>query len=864
MMKIEAFPRTNDSQMSSTAFEPTSDQSPFVLEKNKKFVYDCSRFIEPHGHDFVLAACKEVHHQKDVAGVKHGIWVDNYVKNLLGLFDDLNAFRIECSVTANAQSMTNEQWLDFARWMAKRIKELSIVENSKSVRTHVRNKLLTILATAKVIPLRIELERIYPRKQAKQGTSKSATKGWNRKEISPKPPSPLVVDGKTHGRDYDYAQYVFLGRQFIIQLVFALANLYPKYSLGRAQTLHESLSNFLRFLLIEQEQGRFPGLFTLLESPDFASIDAIEWERVIYAWRDTQHSTDGRKPQRKLISGHNKVKALTIVWRHLSTEKLVPHVTIVGFKNAKKKSAINSRASLAQLSPESSAQAQVEVELISRLEKFFDKSEKNETVSFLRSLCRALPPEEVRNLNIGELAEKIHSLNSERLQILRAYAESKFIQWWEHWEYGQRLLKTPSHPADELVHLLDSTSLSISERRKNSSRILNNANYDTRLANALTYVIATQNGSAKSLYGRYGHIMKQYGGSAAFHAFLHPHSEATAALWTLLLVDCGANPSVARAIPFDCIKPTNDSKTRKIILGTKNRPKPKVIIDELPINPAHGQLLSVVEGIERYKRMSERYRNMASAEVKKHLLIYEHKDTVLALTDWCARAWFIAMFEQNLELSTLNLRPNCIRPSVLLEIQFRNGNDIAVAQAVGDHVNASTTHQHYTGRTPTKLLHVAKIREFQERFQAVIIVSIDGAASKLGLSEEDFNRIFSEAARTGLGVACLNPQAGIQPGTKPGEDCTRLDACHGCDMRWVVGTENNIADLMLFNEYLVTNQTQAHQKHPEAWEQRWLPWLIFSEIALKKLSQGETAEAYKKARNLLAVRRVDYQPFPLF
>jgi hypothetical protein len=83
-------------------------------------------------------------------------------------------------------------------------------------------------------------------------------------------------------------------------------------------------------------------------------------------------------------------------------------------------------------------------------------------------------------------------------------------------------------------------------------------------------------------------------------------------------------------------------------------------------------------------------------------------------------------------------------------------------------------------------------------------------------------------------------------------------------MHWVVATRENITDLILFNEHLKAAQDDGSREHPEMWERRWLPWLVFSDIALTKLSQGDTAKLFADATIQAAERRSRYRPFPLF
>jgi len=83
-------------------------------------------------------------------------------------------------------------------------------------------------------------------------------------------------------------------------------------------------------------------------------------------------------------------------------------------------------------------------------------------------------------------------------------------------------------------------------------------------------------------------------------------------------------------------------------------------------------------------------------------------------------------------------------------------------------------------------------------------------------------------------------------------------------MRYLVGTVDNITDLILFEEYLKSQEAEATKAHPEAWETRWLPWLALAEVALAKFALGDTASAFLQATEKANARRPTYRPFKLF
>jgi hypothetical protein len=214
---------------------------------------------------------------------------------------------------------------------------------------------------------------------------------------------------------------------------------------------------------------------------------------------------------------------------------------------------------------------------------------------------------------------------------------------------------------------------------------------------------------------------------------------------------------------------------------------------------------------------------------------------------------FKSFLLQHEQLRGFSFTLDMIRPSVLLQIAHENDGNLLAAQFNASHASFSTT-SGYTDKYPTRVIYERQIREFQQLFQVVAIADIASAPRKLGISTGQFRALFGEANRTGLGVACLNPKAGFQPGTVQGQDCDKLELCSGCSLRFVVATVPNVTDLILFNYRLEVSRPEMEATRPERWAEVWLPWLIFSEVALDKMSRGPEAAIYLEAKAAADVR----------
>lgn len=826
--------------------------------------HDLSRFVNGLGYDFLLAACNEVRRIKP--SILQQTWISNYVSILVLLCESIIEFHSIAGQRLNFSGETDvAAWFEFSKWLHEKIEDQTCARLTKSKKIKSTDNLLFLLTSARIIPVSVSISPLKPRHRSKMGESRFTIPGWHIHAPSHKKPSPFSFEIVAHQRSYDFSKFENLGRLFVLGFVQALESYFARLTTGTAKKSFNVLVNFFNYILTTSDSRDGDRFREKLNSDDFRNITDFEWERVIYAWRDW-HRIDANASgkARGLGTAHDNMRQFHNTWDAIASQDVVPPVTVVGYKNATKQSSSTPRKSLAQLTPLGVTEMEAARSAANSVSKYFDTADQQQVIDFISALSAEMPADELKKLSPGELVEKIQALNATRLQKMRQCAELDFLKWREHWKVGQRALCDSTISGAELVDLLDSPLRMVTEKRRNSKKLLQCENETIRLGNSLNLVLEVYDGLVSGIAGRYHHMKLRFGGAAAFSAYLHPHPEATVALWTMLLIDTGANCEVVREMPFNCVESTNDQGFRKVIFAPKGRADGKVIIDHLPVSPSEGQTISSVEALYMYTQMTSVYRSSAEGEFRDRLFIDNREQEIVGVQEWRMRDWFTDFLSRHLELSGFEARPSMIRPSVLMATQYASPEGVVAAQVVADHMSASTTILSYTGRMPAKLQNAQKIREFQERFQAVVIASIKGAASKLGLTGVQFERILSDAARTGLGVACLDPMAGIQAGTTIGTQCSKFESCPGCEMRWVIGTIENISDLILFNEHLRASQDEAIRLNSEQWERKWLPWLVFSDIALAKLSQGETALAFVDGTKLAGTRREKYRPLPLF
>lgn len=873
-----------------------------------KFEY--SHLVQTIDAFYLKKCCALIRDLQYTADVVKRTWIDNYVRPFdtwIGVVVD----RLTFGGHKYIGTFDLSNWENCVEVWRALILARSVSARTKQKQIYCANNLLGRMASAGLLPKRFEMEQLTTGKRICK-PPKNSSRSSPQQAVELPEVTELQVFVAAHNRQapFCYTKFGEVAPHFLRSAVPILQRLYSDGVEGRAKLYHQVMNSLFSFLCIQKDAGQNSAFYGALAGANFRGIDSLSWENRLYEWREHYLSfvPENRKPA-GILRKHEFIAAMNRLLSAISKAGLMPRVKLKGIKNAKARAGAPGRRSLAQLqAPNARAEDNSDAvcstptathcygteasvtlvtarisdqgrkclpqqhrvgsaissaeqrEVVERLARYFDDNDKPEAIEFISALCTHLSPELVRSFNLEQLAKEISKLNSERLSLIRICAAKDFRKWHEHWLVGQSAMRSADLSPEQLVELLDNEMRSVSERRKYAERFLS-GNSERVLGNTLNLLIGAVNGNSSGHDGRYHHMRRRWGGGARLHAYLHPHKRATLALWVLLLVDTGANCEVVRQMPANCLTKTQDGTHMTISFGLKARAGDKRIVDCLPCKAEPGELLSAVEAIQQYLEMSSRYRAKASDETADLLLLDSRSDVVIGVTEFSARDAFKAFLLDHPELAGLNARPSTIRPSVLLRLQHESPEALMdIAQTQADHRSASTT-QVYTLKPHTRLVYSNLMRRFTRLYQAVIIASIDGAAEKLGISEAEAARLFTEASRSGLGIACLNPTAGVQPGTSIGENCTRLDACPDCEMRYLVGTVDNIADLILFEEYLRSQEDVAMQVNAASWEKRWLPWLALAEVALAKFAQGETAAAYVRAKKLADLRRADYKPF---
>lgn len=337
------------------------------------------------------------------------------------------------------------------------------------------------------------------------------------------------------------------------------------------------------------------------------------------------------------------------------------------------------------------------------------------------------------------------------------------------------------------------------------------------------------------VYGRFfGNRYFAYGGLRTIAPMLNPEGDAVGAALTLYLIESGANVSVGRTLDRDCIE-ASDLGGYHRITGHKARAKGKPIIIDLPdSSPAIRAIKWLLSAGRRLP--------VYAGEERNRLFLMRIGSRVQLMTSSFYAAWFKDFVSSAPGLEGLNLLPSMIRPSVLLHASLSNDGRLMTGMALGQ--QSTLISQGYQQKWPTRLLYDQNIRRFQGAFETLIMANVEDAASKLGITVEQFDARLGDLRPTGLGTYCQDQRG------RPGElrdSCSSVDCWNDCPHLLIVAEVEAIAALQLWQTSLRAVQPEWERDQPERWDEVWLPWLCLTDVVEEKMVRGPMIKIWKAA-----------------
>jgi hypothetical protein len=352
---------------------------------------------------------------------------------------------------------------------------------------------------------------------------------------------------------------------------------------------------------------------------------------------------------------------------------------------------------------------------------------------------------------------------------------------------------------------------------------------------------------------RRSRLNRALGGPDSLQNKLHLSSDAIGAACLMYLISSGADGSVGRTLRLGCIQ-RSTIPGHKEVSGWKVRGGGRPIFNDLRNIDSSGRPTAVeaLEFVEKFQPLLARHVTEASED----LFLVNIVGIVKPLPEHTLRDMLKRFATAEAELDGLDLRVDMLRSSVLLDAALSGDGNLRVAAAIANHSTNSTT-SHYVEKLPLRILYEAKMRKFQKLFQATIVIGVEGAAQRLGISEEEARALVGQAVSTGLGRMCLKPFAGIQPGTVAGEACTKLNACHSCEAIYLIVDAELIADLIIWHGSLSSQAEALAAERPERFANEWAEDLAWCECAIEALQRGPARKVFVQAQALAEARLAD-------
>jgi hypothetical protein len=666
----------------------------------------------------------------------------------------------------------------------------------------------------------------------------------------------LVIYIPRHKRSWDFN---LISEQFSEMFAVSVARAFSKCCSGdtctTARNKYEAIFSVFTWLDNNAESHR--GVVDCLRRAECPRVDEFEW--ACAGWRSEQIRRCGEVSETTVS---RRISNVTVAMRHLASAGVLPRIRdLPPLRGARSRT--KPRASVAEITRIS----QVACDALRTVGHANGIDiEAADEAAFIRVLEEEA---QVRTDLPDDTVSAIRIILSDRLTALRTCAVKDFDRWSQHFDRGQEILADVDMRARSVEDLVYSNAASSFLRLQDVRSAFPSSRPDLALSRFLALIEhrwagCPPRGNTPGTWEDRGQFYRSFyskhGGFEQINAFMNAHDDAVIATVIMYLVDSGANLSTARTLWRDCLEQSELPGHRRIS-GYKARVSGKVIFSDLPVK-APGSGVTTIQAVEKLAVMTAHYRCQADEEDALNLFLVRPQSKVKALSEHRLLSLFKAFCNRHPELKGLKLLPSMIRPSVLLDLALSKDGNIISAQYHVQHADQATT-DGYTRKWPVRLLYEEKIKFFMRQWQAIAIAPVAGAAERLGITVAELEELLSHAERNGLGSLCLKPMAGIQPGTKQGETCHLIERCIGCCAQIVVPEPEVIADMIIFNEELWKDQERFEAEQEDRWEELWLHWLAFTEVAIEAMSKGPQAAVLSQARQLASARRAEASYVPL-
>jgi hypothetical protein len=326
--------------------------------------------------------------------------------------------------------------------------------------------------------------------------------------------------------------------------------------------------------------------------------------------------------------------------------------------------------------------------------------------------------------------------------------------------------------------------------------------------------------------------LARFGGIKQVEPLLYPRAESLLPYYLAILIHTAGNPEAIADLRRDCLQPLPLLDDRQALVWFKPRAGS---FQRRTFSVTH--VFDPPALVRDILQWNERLRARAPVAQQDRLLLYNGRVGVTALTSGMVKHMLKAFCERR-GLRRFSLV--CIRPSILSSF-YRATGDLRRAKSVANHRNLATTVRYVEGpevqaqhRERVATLQTAFVGHFVERTVAV------SAGRRAPTATASALRPAGKVVAM-FGFDCLDPFAGVAPGTRPGELCTHYMGCFTCPNAIIPQDPPTLARLLQARDHL---HGAAATLHPARWEVVYAPQLrILEEYILPRFSAQEIAAA---------------------
>ena len=326
--------------------------------------------------------------------------------------------------------------------------------------------------------------------------------------------------------------------------------------------------------------------------------------------------------------------------------------------------------------------------------------------------------------------------------------------------------------------------------------------------------------------------LARFGGIKQVEPFIYPRAESLLPYYLAILIHSAGNPDAIADLRRDCLQSLPLLDDRQALVWFKPRANSfqrRTFSATQPFDPP-----ALVRDIVQW---NDRLRALAPAEQCQRLFLYKGRVGVTALTSAAVKHMLKGFCERH-GLRRFSLVS--IRPSVLSSF-YRATGDLRRTKSIANHSNLATTVRYIDGpevqaqhRERVATLQTAFVGHFVERTAAVF------AARRAPTTTASASRPAGKVVSM-FGFDCMDPFAGVAPGTHPGELCTHYMGCFTCPNAVIPPDPPTLARLLQARDHL---RGAAATLHPARWEAFYAPQLrVLEEDILPRFSAQELAAA---------------------